>query len=99
MQIKLTGKKMEITPALREAVYNKLQQGIGRFAGKIINIDVILKIDKLSQIAEATLHLAGVKLHAEAISSDMYLAIDNLVDKLTKLLIKHKEKQISHRQP
>ncbi|MGB6977380.1 MAG: ribosome-associated translation inhibitor RaiA [Gammaproteobacteria bacterium] len=97
MQIKLTGKKMEITPALREVINNKLQQGIGRFAKKIISIDVTLKVDKLSQIAEATLHLTGTKLHAESTSNDMYPAIDDLVDKLAKLLIKYKEKQTNHR--
>jgi putative sigma-54 modulation protein len=98
MQIQLTGKKIEITPALREATYEKFQHSIGRFAEKITNIEVVLKIDnRVSQIAEATLHLSGVKLHAESVSSDMYQALDILVDKLTKQLIKYKEKQTNHR--
>jgi putative sigma-54 modulation protein len=97
MQIKLAGKKVEITSALHDVTHSKFQHGLGRFEAKINNIDVTLKVDKLSQIAEATVHLPGTKLHAEATSSDMYQAIDTLIDKLAKQLIKHKEKQTNHR--
>ena len=47
--------------------------------------------------AEANVTLAGRKLHADATGQDMYAAIDLLVDKLDRQLIKHKEKLVEQR--
>ena len=58
---------------------------------------VILSVEKLAQKAEATLHLAGNEVFAEAVNEDMYAAIDALVDKLDRQVIKYKEKLKSHR--
>ncbi|MFL6653147.1 MAG: ribosome hibernation-promoting factor, HPF/YfiA family [Sulfurifustis sp.] len=38
----------------------------------------------------------GITLHAEASDGDMYAAIDSLVDKLDRQVLKHKEKATSH---
>ena len=55
-------------------------------------MSVIFEVAKLRQIAEATIHIPGTELHAKAESEDMYAAVDGLVDKLDRQLIKHKEK-------
>ena len=44
------------------------------------------------QKAEATIHVAGADIFANAESEDMYAAIDLLADKLDRQLIKHNEK-------
>ena len=54
------------------------------------------KMEKLRQQAEATIDLAGTKVHAEAESSDMYAAIDALTYKLDRQVLKHKEKLRDH---
>ena len=54
-------------------------------------------VEKLTQIAEAKILLAGNELHARSESEDMYSSIDALVDKLDRQLIKHKEKLQHHR--
>lgn len=91
MQINFTGHRMEITPALRtftEAKFDKLE----RHFDKITAINVIFDVEKLRQIAEATILVAKGEVHASSESEDMYTAIDILVDKLDRQLIKHKEK-------
>jgi len=54
-------------------------------------------VDKLIQKAEATMHVSGKDIFADATHEDLYAAIDALADKLDRQLIKHKEKMRSHR--
>ena len=91
MQINLTGHRMEITPALRTFTQEKFDK-LERHFDKITAINVIFDVEKLRQIAEATILVAKGELHTSSESEDMYTAIDILVDKLDRQLIKHKEK-------
>lgn len=95
MQINLTGQSVDITPPLREYVETKFAK-LERFFEHINNVHVVLNVQKLDQIAEATLHVNNGELHAKAQSQDMYAAIDRLTDKLVKQLSKHKEKLKQH---
>lgn len=95
MNIHFTGHNVEVTPALRELTIDKFKR-IERHFEKITSINVIFNIVKNTQIAEATLHVARAELHARAESDDMYSAIDDLIHKLDRQLIKHKEKLKDH---
>ena len=96
MQIQLTGHKMDITPALREFAQDKLEK-LTKFHDRITQIHVTFDVEKLRQIAEATLHIPGSECHARAESENMYKTIDQLIDKLVKQLRRHKEKVGGHR--
>ncbi len=95
MQINLTGHHVEITSSLRDYVDTKFAK-LERHFDHINNVHVILNVEKLSQTAEATLHLTGGEVFANAEHSDMYAAIDSLIDKLDRQVIKHKEKMKRH---
>ena len=95
MQITVSGHHVEVTPALRDYVNNKLAK-LQRHFDNITNTDVTLSVEKLVQKAEATVHVAGPDLFATCESEDMYAAIDSLTDKLDRQLIKHKEKNLGH---
>jgi putative sigma-54 modulation protein len=56
-----------------------------------------LTVEKLEQKAEATVQISGAKLYADDTQADMYVAIDNMVDKLDRQIVKHKEKLQNHR--
>ena len=61
--------------------------------GQPISVTVTLSLDKPDHKAEADAHLSGKNLHVEAVESEnMYAAIDVMMDKLDRALIKHKEK-------
>ena len=64
----------------------------------ITNVHVVLSVEKLIQKAEATVHTSGAELFADATSEDLYAAIDALVDKLDRQIVKHKEKTRKHNQ-
>lgn len=95
MQINLTGHHVEVTEALRDYVINKFER-LERHFDHIGNVYVILTVEKLAHIAEATLNVNGGELFATADHEDMYAAIDALVDKLDRQVKKHKEKLKAH---
>ena len=55
-------------------------------------MNVIMSVQKLDQKIEATVHLSGKDIHVTCHDADMYAAIDGLVDKLDRQIIKHKDK-------
>ncbi|GAA0811777.1 ribosome hibernation promoting factor [Colwellia sp. D2M02] len=95
MQINLTGHHVDITDALREYVNTKFTK-LERHFDQINNSHVILTVEKLEQKAEANLHIKGGEVFASAINTDMYAAIDTLVDKLDRQILKHKGKAAQH---
>ncbi len=96
MNINLTGRHLEITPAIREHVTSKMTK-LKKHFDNLIDINVILSVDKLQQKAEATVHLSGKAIFAETEDSNLYVAIDNLVDSLDRQILKHKDKSTARR--
>jgi len=96
MQINITGHHIEITNAIEEYIKDKMSKVKHHF-DQVINIQVILEVVKNTQMAEATIHISGADIFAKVESDDMYISIDKLVKKLDSQIIKHKEKQKSHR--
>lgn len=95
MQINLSGHHVDITDSLREYVDTKFSK-LERHFDSINNVHVVLNVEKLKQIAEAKLHINGGEVFATSEHSDMYAAIDSLIDKLDRQVIKHKEKKTRH---
>lgn len=91
MQLTLTGRQLEITEALGDYVRDKLGR-VTRHFDQVIDLHVVLSVEKLEHHAEATVLSSGKKIHAEAVGTDMYSAIDLLVDKLDRQTLKHKER-------
>ena len=95
MQINLSGHHIEITDSLRNYVDTKFSK-LERHFDHISNVHVILNVEKLSQKAEATVHLSVAEVFASSENQDMYAAIDSMVDKLDRQVLKHKEKLKKH---
>ena len=95
MQINMTGHHVEVTPALRGYVTKKLTRVVRRF-DHVTSVHVILTVEKQSRKAEATLHVAGADLFADASHHDMYAAIDLLADRLDGQVRRHKERLTDH---
>lgn len=91
MQLSISGHHVDVTDALKTYVEDKLQK-LERHYDHITNAHVILTVEKLEQRAEATVHISGAEVFADAGCEDMYAAIDKLTDKLDRQILKHKEK-------
>ncbi len=96
MNLNLTGHRLEITPAIRAYVVAKLER-VNRHFDHVIDVSVVLSVDKLRHKVEANVHVRGKDLHAESIEADMYAAIDALADKLDRQVVKYKEQLKDHR--
>ena len=95
MNLQITGHHLEITPALRDYVTEKISR-ITRHFDHVIDVSVILTVEKLKQKAEVTVHLPGKEIYVESIDEDLYAAIDLLADKLDRQVLKYKQKLQDH---
>jgi len=97
MQITITGQHLKVTQSLKGYVEKKFEK-LTRHFNHVINIHVVLTVEKLEHHAEASLQVSGNKIFADASNEGMYAAVDSLVDKLDRQIIKHKEKLKDHHQ-
>ncbi|MFL6588342.1 MAG: ribosome hibernation-promoting factor, HPF/YfiA family [Luteimonas sp.] len=95
MHVETHGHQLEVTPALRDQVDTKFQKLANHF-DQPLHVRVQLSVEKLLHKAEATAIIAGKTLHADATADDMYAAIDQLADKVDRLLVKHRKKVVDH---
>jgi len=95
MQLTISGQHIDITPPLRSYVSSKIER-IERYFDHVTTTNVVLHVEKTRHMAEATVSTRGATLHANAEADDMYAAIDALVDKLDRQVLRHKEKTANH---
>lgn len=95
MQLEITGHHLEVTESMDLYIREKADR-LKRHFDKVLKIHFILEVEKQRHKAEATFHANGNHLFADAYADDMYAAIDALIDKLDRQIVKHKEKLKSH---
>lgn len=96
MNLTVTGHHLDVTPAIRDYLTSKLER-ITRHFDHVIDVNVILSVEKLKQKVEANVHVRGKDIFVQADDTDMYAAIDSLVDKLDRSIMRHKEKNVGNR--
>jgi putative sigma-54 modulation protein len=95
MDVTVAGHHVDVTDSLREYVQTKMAR-LERHSDQMTDIHCILTVEKLEHRAEATIHLSGGTIHADSVEENMYAAVDTLIDKLDRQVIKHKEKHNDH---
>jgi putative sigma-54 modulation protein len=95
MNLTVTGHHVAVTPAIRSYVESKLER-VMRHCDHATAVNVILSVQKLRQKAEANVHVRGQDIFVEHEDGDLYAAIDALIDKLDRKLIKYKDRANSH---
>lgn len=95
MNLSISGHHVSVTPALRDYATSKLER-ITRHFDHVIDVQMLFSVNKLDQKAEINVHVRGRDLFAEATNEDLYAAIDSLVDKLDRQVIKYKKKRAQH---
>ena len=89
MNLSVSGHHLDVTPAIRSYVESKIAR-IKRHFDHVIDAHVILTANKLVQKAEVTIHVRGKDLHCESEEADLYAAIDAMIDKLDRQVLKQK---------
>ncbi|UOE93795.1 ribosome-associated translation inhibitor RaiA [Alkalihalobacillus sp. LMS39] len=93
MNFNIRGENLEVTPALRSYVEKKVAKLEKYFeAGTISDVHVSMQVFNNQQIIEITIPMSQLLLRAEETHTDMYAAIDLVVEKLERQIRKHKTK-------
>lgn len=97
MRITITGKNMEITDSLRNAVEERLSK-LDRFFAKDTEVHVTLSVEKERKKIEVTIPVKGNIIRSEQESNDMYVSIDLVEEVIERQLKKYKNKIIDRKQ-
>jgi putative sigma-54 modulation protein len=97
VRIEITGRNVEVTDEIREAV-NKRFSRIGRQVSDLANLEVELTEERNpsitdSQVAEATLYLKGATLRAREVSPEMLHSIHELAEDMRRQVKRDREKR------
>jgi putative sigma-54 modulation protein len=96
MQVTVTGRHFEVTPALRSYLDVRLSR-MHRFMGKIQSAHVTLSLEKHRHRAEIVLRTQGREFTSKEVSVDMFAAVDRVTDKLEKQLLRFKDRRTTTR--
>ncbi|MBA2251553.1 MAG: ribosome-associated translation inhibitor RaiA [Nitrospirales bacterium] len=96
MSLMITGRHVEVTPALRRYVETRFKR-LERYALRFGDVQVILSVEKYRHVAEVILPLNGVVIQGKTSTTEMYASIDQLFDKIGRQILKRKEKLTSHK--
>lgn len=91
MKLTLTGRHLEITPHLRQHVETKAQK-LEHLTDHMIEGGIVLFRDHVNEVAEGKIHLSHTIITARAEATDMYAAVNELVDRLEVQLRRHFDK-------
>lgn len=94
--MKITGRHLSVTPALRRHVSERFER-LEKYGVPTERIQIILGISKLQHEAEAVFGLGGKRFQAKVSTREMYVTIDQLVDRLEAQIRKHKERRTEHK--
>lgn len=93
--IQVTGRHVAITESMKDYAMDKLAK-IERIMDRIIDVNVIMDIQKLDHRVEIILKAGSIKIVSSACTTDMYVSIDQAVDKLEAQVLRYKSKLQDH---
>ena len=91
MQVHLTGRQVEITPALRKFTEERLKK-LDKLLGGTTEAHVVLAVEKRRHLAEIQVKSRTALLAGQLETEDLYASIGGVVLKLERQALKHKEK-------
>ena len=96
MNLYVTGHHLAVTPAIRDYVVGSSDRVLRHF-DHVIDVNVVISVDKLRHRVEVNLHHSRKGDSRRGDEPDMYAALDALVDKLDRQVVKYKEKRSTNR--
>lgn len=96
MEVRITARHFDLTPELKAYAEEKIYP-LSRYFDRIIDSHLVLEVEKRRKKAELMLSVFGQSLVAHAVTDDMYVSIDEVMDKLERQLKKYAERFKKHR--
>lgn len=100
MNLTISGHHLDVTPSLRMYVTSKLER-ITRHFDQVVGFKVLLSVEnqrekEKRQRAECNIRVKGIELFAESAHEDLYAAVDDLIHKLDRQVVRHKNRLQDH---
>jgi putative sigma-54 modulation protein len=96
MNIEITGRHLDVTPALREFAEEKLRK-LTRLLDEPLDVHIVLAIEKHRHMAEIQVKARSGIFSGAQETADLYASIGEVVDKLERQALKHKERMHDHK--
>lgn len=96
MQLQITARHLDLTPALAEHVRKKIEKA-QRYFDSILRAQAILQVEKHRHLVELIVHVPGSTFRVQGEAGDLYSAVDLATHKLDLQLSRLKDKQRHHR--
>ena len=97
MNFIISGKNINVTPSLKDAIESKLSK-LEKYFTPETEIIVTLSVEKERQKIEVTIPVKGHIIRSEQVSDDMYVSIDLVEEVIERQLRKHKNKLVARSQ-
>ena len=94
MRIKITGRNIELTDGIKDAVEDKLNK-LEKYFTPDTDVYVTLSVEKERQKVEVTIPMKGNYIRSEQVSNDMYVSIDLVEEVIERQLRKYRTKLAS----
>lgn len=91
----VTGRNIHITDSMKDYAIEKISK-IERFTHRVIDVCVTMDIQKLDHRVDIVMKVGHIIIKSHAASTDMYVSIDQAVDKLESQLVKYKKRIQEH---
>ena len=96
MKLRITGRHITVTPALRNHVETRFGR-LDRYGLKGGSLQVVLGVEKLQHKAEVVGAVKGKRVQAKTSTREMYATIDALIDRVDAQLRKWKDRLVNHK--
>ena len=96
MALMITGRHVEVTPALRRYVETRFKR-LDKYGTRFGDVQVVLSVEKYRHVAEVVLPVNGAVVQGKTSTTEMYASIDQLFDKVSRQILKRKEKLTNHK--
>ncbi|MBQ5475776.1 MAG: ribosome-associated translation inhibitor RaiA, partial [Lachnospiraceae bacterium] len=93
----ISGKNIDVTEGLRDAVYDKLGR-LEKYFNEDTKVQVTFSVEKDRQKIEVTIPMKGHIIRAEQVSDDMYVSIDMVVEIIERQVTRYKKKLVDQKQ-
>jgi putative sigma-54 modulation protein len=91
MHINITARHFKLSQEIKNTAEKEVKR-LSKYYDGIIDAEVILGWEKMDRVAEINLSVYGTVLTAQERSDSMKKAINNVVNKLERQLVKYKER-------
>ena len=97
MRFTISGKNLEVTDGLHNAITEKLGK-LERYFTPDTEVNVTMSVEKERQIIEVTIPVKGSVIRSEQVSDDLYVSIDLAEEVIERQLKKYRKKLLARKQ-